>query len=55
MFRQICVRVDEKENAESRLSDLVADNKRLSKIIQTTLKTEQAKIEEKLKEKEKKR
>ena len=51
----LSVRADEKESAESRLKDLVEENKRLSRKIQTTLKTEKAKVDEKLAEQSKKR
>ena len=45
----LAVRADDKTSAESRLRDLVEENKRLSRKIQTTIKIEKAKIEDKTK------
>ncbi len=45
----LAVRADDKASAESRLRDLVEENKRLSRKIQTTIKIEKAKIEDKTK------
>jgi hypothetical protein len=51
LYRRIllAVRADDKASAESRLRDLVEENKRLSRKIQTTIKIEKAKIEDKTK------
>ncbi len=43
----IAVQADDKTSAESRLRDLVEENKRLSRKIQSTIKIEKAKIEDK--------